>query len=46
MECDDAALFQQWVLEWRDLAQFEIVPVTPSKVARELFDRGGEPERD
>jgi Protein of unknown function (DUF3303) len=37
MECDDAALFQKWVLQWRDLAEFEIVPVSPSKAVRELF---------
>jgi hypothetical protein len=37
MECDDAALFQQWILQWRDLAEFEIVPVSSSKIVRELF---------
>ena len=37
MECDDAVLFQQWVLQWRDLAEFEIVPVSSSKAVRELF---------
>jgi hypothetical protein len=37
MECDDAVLFQQWVLQWRDLAEFEIVPVSSSKTVRELF---------
>jgi hypothetical protein len=37
MECDDAALLQQWVLQWRDLVEFEIVPVSPSKAVRELF---------
>ena len=31
MECDDPGLFQQWVLAWRDLIEFEIVPVVPSK---------------
>ncbi len=31
MECDDARLFQQWVLAWRDLVEFEIVPVVPSQ---------------
>lgn len=30
MECDDAGLLQQWVLAWRDLVEFEIVPVVPS----------------
>jgi Protein of unknown function (DUF3303) len=37
MECDDAVLFQQWILQWRDLAEFEIVPVSSSKTVRELF---------
>jgi hypothetical protein len=37
MECDDAVLFQQWILQWRDLAEFEIVPVGSSKAVRELF---------
>ncbi len=37
MECDDAALLQRWVLQWRDLVEFEIVPVSPSKAVRELF---------
>ena len=31
MECDDPGLFQQWVVAWRDLVDFEIVPVVPSK---------------
>jgi len=36
MRCDDARLLQQWVLHWRDLATFEIVPVVPSKETREV----------
>jgi hypothetical protein len=35
MECDDPRLFQQWVLVWRDLVKFEIVPVVPSQETRE-----------
>lgn len=31
MECDDLRLFQEWVLQWQDLGEFEIVPVVPSK---------------
>jgi hypothetical protein len=42
MECDDAILLQRWVLQWRDLVEFEIVPVSPSTAARELFSRPGE----
>jgi Protein of unknown function (DUF3303) len=37
MECNDAALLQRWVLQWCDLIEFEIVPVSPSKSVRELF---------
>jgi hypothetical protein len=37
MECDDARLFQQWILQWRDLVEFEIVAVSPSRAVRELF---------
>jgi hypothetical protein len=43
MECDDAALLQRWVLQWRDLIEFEIVPVSPSRAVRELFPPAGEP---
>ncbi|HJZ54472.1 MAG TPA: DUF3303 family protein [Gemmataceae bacterium] len=40
MECDDVALLQRWVLQWRDLMEFEIVPVSPSKAVREMFSAG------
>jgi hypothetical protein len=40
MECDDPRLLMQWVLHWRDLGTFEIVPVTPSKDVRAMFDPG------
>ena len=43
MECDDAALLQRWVLQWRDLVEFEIVPVSPSAAVRELFPAAREP---
>ena len=37
MRCDDARLFQEWVLQWRGLGvTFEIVPVVPSKETREV----------
>ena len=42
MECDDLALLQRWVLQWRDLIQFEIVPISPSKVVREMFSAAGD----
>ena len=34
METDDARLFQQWVAEWHDLMECEIVPVVPSDQTR------------
>jgi hypothetical protein len=37
MECDDPLLLQRWILQWRDLIDFEVVPVSPSKAVRELF---------
>lgn len=39
MECEDLRLLQEWILEWRDVMTFEIVPVVPSKETRELMDR-------
>jgi hypothetical protein len=41
MECDDVSLLQRWVLQWRDLVEFEIVPVNPSRAVRELFPQAG-----
>jgi hypothetical protein len=38
MEADDAVSLQRWILQWLDLVEFEIVPVTPSKAVRDLFD--------
>jgi hypothetical protein len=31
MECEDIGLLQEWVTYWSDLAEFEIVAVSPSK---------------
>lgn len=37
MECSDAALLQEWVLQWRGLGvTFEICPVVPSARTREV----------
>jgi hypothetical protein len=38
MECEDARLLQQWVLEWGDLIEFEIVPVVPSTEVRTAIE--------
>jgi hypothetical protein len=37
MECDDPKLIQQWILKWRDLVDFEVVPVVDSQEFRKLF---------
>ena len=42
MECNDAALLQRWLLEWLDLMQCEIVPVSPSQVVRDMFPPPGD----
>ena len=35
MECDDARLFQEWILQWSGMGTtFEIVPVVGSKDTR------------
>jgi Protein of unknown function (DUF3303) len=37
MECSDARLLQEWVINWSDLTEFEIVPVVPSEETREVM---------
>lgn len=38
MECDDARLFQRWVLEWRGAGvTFEIIPVVASRTTGDLI---------
>ena len=39
MECDDVALLQEWILEWQDLADFEIVAVAESKKTSETVKK-------
>jgi Domain of unknown function (DUF3303) len=33
MECDDPALLEQWLAEWRDVVDFECIPVVTSAEA-------------
>lgn len=33
MECDDAALLDAWMAQWRDLVEFEVMPVMTSQDA-------------
>lgn len=39
MECDDLRLFQEWLLQWQDLGEFEIIPVVPSKQTAEVVTK-------
>ncbi len=39
MDCDDARLLQDWIINWADLADFEIIPVVPSKDTAELVGK-------
>ena len=38
MECDDASLFQKWIIQWRDLVDFEIVPVVESEQTAKVIE--------
>ncbi|HWW76922.1 MAG TPA: DUF3303 family protein [Pyrinomonadaceae bacterium] len=35
MECDDPSLLDEWAARWRDLVEFEVVPVVTSREAAE-----------
>ena len=37
MECDDQRLFDQWIANWKDLVDFEIIEVRTSKEASALI---------
>jgi hypothetical protein len=37
MQTEDLALFDKWIANWRDLADFEIVPVLTSADAVEIM---------
>lgn len=37
MECGDARLLEEWAANWRDLVDFEFVPVRTSKQAAEFI---------
>ena len=37
MECDDAQLLEVWAANWKDLVEFEFVPVRTSKQTAELI---------
>jgi len=33
MECDDPSLLEQWMAHWKDLTEFEVIPVMTSAEA-------------
>ncbi len=37
MECGDVRLLEEWAAHWRDLVEFEFVPVRLSKEAADLI---------
>lgn len=37
MECDDRTLLDQWLDSWRDLVDFEVIPVISSAEAAQRF---------
>ncbi len=37
MECEDPQLLQEWAAHWRDLVEFEFVPVRRSAEAAEIL---------
>jgi len=45
MECDDIALLMQWIAKWRDLADFEVIPVAPSGVTAAIVSGTGARKR-
>jgi len=39
MECEDLSLLQEWILQWQDLADFEVVAVAESKKTSEAVKK-------
>ena len=38
MECEDARLLEEWTAQWRDLVDFEFVPVRRSEEAAKIVE--------
>jgi hypothetical protein len=38
MRCNDVRLLQRWVAEWRDIVEFEILPVATGRETAAAFD--------
>jgi hypothetical protein len=39
MECQDLRALQEWVVQWKDLIEFEIIPVLTSQEAQQIVMR-------
>jgi Protein of unknown function (DUF3303) len=39
MRAEDESLFERWIDNWKDLVDFEIVPVRTSAEAREMMEK-------
>ena len=39
MRAEDESLFERWIDNWKDLTDFEIVPVRPSTELREIMEK-------
>jgi len=39
MEADDAEALEPWLAKWRDLVEFEVIPVRTSTEAAEVVER-------
>lgn len=44
MECDDIALLMAWIAKWRDLVDFEVVPVATSDVTKAVVQASAKPK--
>ncbi len=42
MSSDDVPKFQQWIAQWSDLMEFEVVPVIEGKETAAMFARAAE----
>lgn len=40
MECEDRELLEQWMAHWKDLVEFEVIPVVTSAEAVKAFASG------
>jgi hypothetical protein len=39
MECDDRGLLDQWMANWEDIVDFEVLPVLTSAEVQERLDQ-------